>query len=114
MPIYEYRCEKCGDFEQTQRISDPPLDRCPTCRRKVRRLISHTSFQLKGSGWYVTDYARAGKNGGKEAGKEGGKDSAKESSETSAGKSDTKTETASESKAPSKAGSKSEAKAAAN
>ena len=106
MPIYEYRCEKCGDFEQTQRISDPPLERCPTCRRKVRRLISNTSFQLKGSGWYVTDYARAGKNGGKDA----GKDSAKESSETSAGKSETKTETASESKA----GPKSEVKAAAN
>jgi putative FmdB family regulatory protein len=106
MPIYEYRCEKCGDFEQTQRISDPPLDRCPDCRRKVRRLISNTSFQLKGSGWYVTDYARAGRN----AGKENGKDSAKESSETSAGKSETKTETASESKA----GPKSEVKAAAN
>src|SRR5262245_8796116 len=106
MPIYEYRCEKCGDFEQTQRISDPPLDRCPTCRRKVRRLISNTSFQLKGSGWYVTDYARAGKN----AGKDGAKDSAKDSSETSAGKSGTKSESAGESKA----GSKSEAKAAAN
>jgi putative FmdB family regulatory protein len=106
MPIYEYRCEKCGDFEQTQRISDPPLDRCPTCRRKVRRLISNTSFQLKGSGWYVTDYARAGKN----AEKDGAKDSAKDSSETSAGKSDTKSESAGESKA----GSKSEAKAAAN
>src|SRR5262249_6804997 len=106
MPIYEYRCEKCGDFEQTQRISDPPLDRCPDCRRKVRRLISNTSFQLKGSGWYVTDYARAGRN----AGKENGKDSAKESSETSAGKSETKTETASESEA----GPKSEVKAAAN
>jgi putative FmdB family regulatory protein len=60
MPIYEYRCEKCGDFERTQRITDEPLQRCPTCRRKVRRLISNTSFQLKGSGWYVTDYARAG------------------------------------------------------
>src|SRR5215470_6186013 len=108
MPIYEYRCEKCGDFEQTQRISDPPLDRCPTCRRKVRRLISNTSFQLKGSGWYVTDYARAGKNAGKDAGKDGAKDSAKDSSETSTGKTDTKSESAGESKA----GSKSEATAA--
>jgi putative FmdB family regulatory protein len=65
MPIYEYRCEKCGDFERTQRITDDPLQRCPTCRRKVRRLISNTSFQLKGSGWYVTDYARAGAKNGK-------------------------------------------------
>ena len=60
MPIYEYECGKCGVFETSQRISDAPLTKCPTCRRKVRRLISNTSFQLKGSGWYVTDYARAG------------------------------------------------------
>ena len=111
MPIYEYRCEKCGDFERTQRISDPPLDRCPTCRRKVRRLISNTSFQLKGSGWYVTDYARAGKNGGKD----GAKDSAKDSSagDTSSSTSDTKTETKSGSKTESKTESKSETKSPA-
>jgi putative FmdB family regulatory protein len=66
MPIYEYRCEKCGEFEVSQRITEPALERCPTCKRKVRRLISNTSFQLKGSGWYVTDYARAS---GKEKGK---------------------------------------------
>jgi len=92
MPIYEYRCENCGVFEETQRITDPPLDRCPTCRRKVRRLISNTSFQLKGGGWYVTDYARAGqggKNSGKEAGTDGGSTSDK--TETTAPKSDTKT-----------------------
>jgi putative FmdB family regulatory protein len=62
MPIYEYECAKCGEFEVTQRITDDPLKRCPTCRSKVRKLISNTSFQLKGSGWYVTDYAR--KDGG--------------------------------------------------
>jgi putative FmdB family regulatory protein len=110
MPIYEYRCEKCGDFEQTQRISDPPLDRCPTCRRKVRRLISNTSFQLKGSGWYVTDYARAGR-------KSGGKDSAKDSdtsSSVSESKSESKTEAKTESKTESKAQSKDEAKAVAS
>ena len=73
MPIYEYRCEHCGVFEEMQRITDPPLARCPTCKRKVRRLISNTSFQLKGSGWYATDYARSGSgNGGK---KEGGESS---------------------------------------
>jgi putative FmdB family regulatory protein len=64
MPIYEYQCEKCGEFEITQRITEPPLKKCPTCKRKVRKLISNTSFQLKGSGWYVTDYARKGKDGG--------------------------------------------------
>ena len=69
MPIYEYRCEKCGDFEEMQRITDPPLARCPKCKGKVRRLISSTSFQLKGSGWYATDYARSGgENGGSKEG----------------------------------------------
>ena len=111
MPIYEYRCEKCGDFEQTQRISDPALERCPTCRRKVRRLISNTSFQLKGSGWYVTDYARAGKNGGKDGAKDSAKDSGA-SSDTSSGTSDTKTETKSGSKTESKTHAKAEAKSA--
>ena len=104
MPIYEYRCEQCGDFEQSQRISDPPLSRCPKCRRKVRRLISNTSFQLKGSGWYITDYGRSGsKNGGakdKDAG--GGSESSTESSSDTT-KSESKTETKSESKPKKKA-----------
>ena len=95
MPIYEYRCEKCGEFEHTQRITDPPLDRCPTCRRKVRRLISNTSFQLKGGGWYVTDYARAGAKAEKGADAASGKDSSKDagstSDSTSAKASDSKT-----------------------
>lgn len=97
MPIYEYRCEKCGDFEANQRISDAPLERCPTCRRKVRRLISATSFQLKGSGWYVTDYARSG--GGKDDKKKGADSSgsdAKSEAKPDA-KSDTKSQTKSES-----------------
>ena len=55
MPTYEYDCGTCGTFEVTQRITDKPLRRCPTCKGKVRKLISSTSFQLKGSGWYVTD-----------------------------------------------------------
>jgi putative FmdB family regulatory protein len=58
MPIYEYQCQKCGDFEVTQKITDKPLARCPTCKGKVKKLISNTSFQLKGTGWYVTDYQR--------------------------------------------------------
>jgi putative FmdB family regulatory protein len=57
MPIYEYSCQHCGTFEVSQRITDKPLKRCPTCKGKVAKLISSTSFQLKGSGWYVTDYA---------------------------------------------------------
>jgi len=58
MPIYEYECGKCGTFEAAQKITDKPLSRCPTCKGKVKKLISNTSFQLKGTGWYVTDYAR--------------------------------------------------------
>jgi putative FmdB family regulatory protein len=58
MPIYEYQCEKCGVFEETQRITDDPLKKCPTCHHKVQKLISNTSFQLKGTGWYITDYGR--------------------------------------------------------
>ena len=63
MPIYEYQCEKCGTFEVTQRITEKSLSKCPTCKNKVKKLISNTSFQLKGTGWYVTDYARKGQNG---------------------------------------------------
>jgi putative FmdB family regulatory protein len=63
MPIYEYQCQKCGTFEATQRITEKPLSKCPTCKAKVKKLISNTSFQLKGTGWYVTDYARKGQNG---------------------------------------------------
>jgi len=66
MPIYEYKCEDCsGEFEIEQKISDKPLKKCPKCGGKVKRLISNTSFVLKGSGWYLTDYARKGKSGEK-------------------------------------------------
>lgn len=65
MPIYEYQCARCGQFEVTQKITEKRLSRCPTCKGKVKKLISNTSFQLKGSGWYLTDYARKDK-GGKE------------------------------------------------
>jgi putative FmdB family regulatory protein len=58
VPIYEYQCTKCGEtFEAFQKITDEPLSNCKFCQSKVEKLISHTSFQLKGSGWYLTDYA---------------------------------------------------------
>jgi len=61
MPIYEYRCEECGqEFERIQRFSDPLVTICDLCGGPVKKLISNTSFVLKGSGWYLTDYARAG------------------------------------------------------
>jgi putative FmdB family regulatory protein len=59
MPIYEYRCHKCGKaIEIMQKFSDKPLTRCPSCSGKVSRVISNCSFRLKGSGWYVTDYKK--------------------------------------------------------
>jgi putative FmdB family regulatory protein len=58
MPIYEYKCNKCGVFEAMQGIKEAPLRKCPTCKGKVERLISRGSFILKGSGWYATDYAK--------------------------------------------------------
>ncbi|MCS6926720.1 MAG: zinc ribbon domain-containing protein [Candidatus Binatia bacterium] len=62
MPIYEYTCQRCGDFEVMQRISEDPLKKCPTCGATVTKLISRSAFHLKGSGWYMTDYARNGTN----------------------------------------------------
>ena len=62
MPIYEYHCEKCGaHFEVIQKFSDKPLKFCSNCKGKLTKLISQTSFQLKGSGWYATDYPKSGK-----------------------------------------------------
>jgi putative FmdB family regulatory protein len=58
MPIYEYKCLKCGkEFEVIQKFSDEPLRKCSDCEGEVRKLISNTSFILKGTGWYATDYA---------------------------------------------------------
>ena len=58
MPIYEYECSKCRQItEALQKFSDPPLKDCPLCSGRLKRLMSINSFHLKGSGWYVTDYA---------------------------------------------------------
>ena len=58
MPIYEYECRKCGQFEANQSISEEPLKRCPTCRCKVTKLISSSAFHLKGGGWYADGYGK--------------------------------------------------------
>jgi putative FmdB family regulatory protein len=79
MPLYEYECEAENGrrFEIIQKFSDEPLTVCPTCGGKVRRLISSPAIQFKGSGWYITDYA---KKSGTDAGK---KDSTKTESSAS-------------------------------
>ena len=94
MPIYEYQCQKCGTFEVTQRITEKPLGKCPTCKGKVKKLISNTSFQLKGTGWYVTDYARKDNNKGADKAENGAKSSAESKSDS---KSDSKGESKTES-----------------
>jgi putative FmdB family regulatory protein len=58
VPLYEYQCEKCGRFEIIRKFSDAPLSICPTCGREVQKLLSAPAIQFKGTGWYITDYAR--------------------------------------------------------
>jgi putative FmdB family regulatory protein len=59
MPLYEYECDERGHrFEKIQKFSDPPVDKCPICGSPVHKLISSPAIQFKGSGWYITDYAR--------------------------------------------------------
>ena len=81
MPTYEYVCKACDhEFEREQRISDDPIKTCPSCKAKqVKRLISRTSFHLKGGGWYSDLYSSPGKKGAKKDG-----DSKSSSSESSA------------------------------
>ncbi|MFN8005767.1 MAG: FmdB family zinc ribbon protein [Terriglobia bacterium] len=78
MPIYEYVCAKCGrQFEIIQKFSDSPLKTCSECKGKLSKLISQSSFQLKGGGWYVTDYAGKSTPSKKEESKSGTDSSAK-------------------------------------
>jgi putative FmdB family regulatory protein len=107
MPIYEYLCEKCKhEFEAEQRITDAPIRTCPKCRaRKVKRLISQTSFVLKGGGWYSDLYSS------KTPAKDAGKESAPEAkpaagSEAAAEKPAAKSESGSGSKEPGSASKK--------
>ena len=64
MPLYEYRCKKCGHhFERIQKFSDPHVKKCPDCGGAVEQVISAPAVQFKGSGWYVTDYAKKSSTG---------------------------------------------------
>lgn len=63
MPIYEYECDKCGHHvEALQKFTDPPILECDKCHSSMKKLISQSSFHLKGTGWYVTDYASKNSN----------------------------------------------------
>ena len=100
MPIYEYACDKCShEFEVEQRITEDPIKTCPECRsRKVRRLISRTSFVLKGGGWYSDLYSSTGKSDKGGPDKDGGGASAETPKSESSSKSDAKSDTPSKGK----------------
>jgi len=94
MPIYEYQCKKCGkDFEVFQGVSDPAVKSCKFCRGAVRKMMSLSSFHLKGSGWYATDF----KGGAKKPDEKTKPADAKSDSKTDS-KTDTKTSPKSETK----------------
>ena len=91
MPIYEYECEACSErFEVIQKFSDPPADTCTKCGKgPVRRLQSSPAIQFKGSGWYITDYARKGSSSEAGSGKPASKDASKaDTSSTDSAKTD--------------------------
>ena len=108
MPLYEYQCDACGArFERIRKFSDPPLTTCPTCgKEEIRKLVSSPAFQFKGSGWYITDYAR--KSGAGAGGESGAKDGGGAATESrpdgkSDGKQDGKSQGKSEGKSDGKA-----------
>ncbi|HEY8553855.1 MAG TPA: FmdB family zinc ribbon protein [Burkholderiales bacterium] len=80
MPIYEYECGGCGHrLEEIQKVSDDPLTDCPSCgQSRLRRLVSAAGFQLKGTGWYVTDFKNSGRKNGSSKGGDGEKSSSSE------------------------------------
>ncbi len=117
MPIYEYKCNKCGVFEAMRGIKEAPLKKCPTCKGKIERQISRGSFILKGSGWYATDYAKKSPPGSSDSAPSpatpatnGSAASSSDSSSKPAGESKPAAESksSSESKTPSRSSSSSE------
>jgi putative FmdB family regulatory protein len=94
MPLYEYQCKKCKHrFEQIQKFSDKPLKKCPKCGGPVEKLISTSSVQFKGSGWYVSDYGRkgsAGQSSSSSSETDGGSKESKDSKDSPKDSKDTK------------------------
>jgi len=83
MPLYEYQCKKCRHrFEKIQKFSDKPMKKCPDCGGPLEQLISAPAVQFKGSGWYITDYAKKGSARTSSSDGESSKDVSKDSKET--------------------------------
>jgi putative FmdB family regulatory protein len=91
MPLYEYQCKKCGHrFEKIQKFSDKPVKKCPECGGLVEQTISAPAVQFKGSGWYVTDYAKKSHAPASDSGSKDSKDSKKEEKKTETTSKETK------------------------
>jgi putative FmdB family regulatory protein len=99
MPLYEYQCDACSHrFERIQKFSDPPAATCPSCGGTVRKLISSPAIQFKGTGWYITDYAKkSGTDGGKASEKTKSGDSSSSSTSDSSSASSSSSSSASSS-----------------
>ena len=105
MPLYEYQCDACAHrFEAIQKYSDAPIETCPKCNGGVKKLLSSPAIQFMGSGWYITDYARAGKSDKSDSGQ--GSSSSPSSESKAEVKSDSKSETKTETKSESSSDSK--------
>ena len=108
MPLYEYQCDACAHrFEVIQKYSDAPIEVCPKCGGAVKKLLSSPAIQFKGTGWYITDYAKSGKSESgtaaaakSESAEKSGEKPGEKSSE--APKTETKTETKAETKSETK------------
>jgi putative FmdB family regulatory protein len=101
MPLYEYKCAKCGDvFELIQKFSDEPLHEHPGCGGAVEKLVSAAALQFKGSGWYVNDYGKNGSGGKDSGGKEKAKAESSDGKKPSEGKQSEKGETSKPAAAP--------------
>ena len=107
MPIYEYKCAACGHQEEhLQKVSEKPLSKCPACgKKKYRKQLSAAGFQLKGSGWYATDFKSSGKNPDEKKADTKPEAKTEATSEAKTEKAERKTEKKSESKSGPKAAS---------
>jgi putative FmdB family regulatory protein len=99
MPLYEYQCQKCGHrFERIQKFSDAMVKKCPDCGGKVEQMISAPAVQFKGSGWYVTDYAKKSSAGSSSKAESKSDSDSKGDSEKDSAKKDSKPKAESTSK----------------
>jgi putative FmdB family regulatory protein len=101
MPLYEYECDTCGHrFEVIQKFSDAPVLECPKCQGAVRKLFSSPAIQFKGSGWYITDYAKKNNAAAGASKGDGSADKSSSTSDASSSSSTSESSSKSESAAP--------------